>query len=81
MIFKGMTTDLISKAILKEINLVQAKRSSYFIVFSAPNTSASALGPCWGNVVLEGFFGSLKHGWILEIAQPTREYIKQYDRA
>jgi hypothetical protein len=31
--------------------------------------------------VLEGFFGSLKHGWILEIAQPTREYMKQYDRA
>jgi putative transposase len=27
--------------------------------------------------VVERFFGSLKHDWILKIAQPTREHMKQ----
>jgi putative transposase len=35
------------------------------------------VGACWDNAVVERFFGSLKHDWILKIAQPTREYMKQ----
>ena len=29
------------------------------------------------NAVVERFFGSLKHDWILKVAQPTREHMKQ----
>lgn len=35
------------------------------------------VGACWDNAVVERFFGSLKHDWILKIAQPTREHMKQ----
>ena len=35
------------------------------------------IGACWDNVVAELFFGSLKHDWILKIAQATREHIEQ----
>lgn len=34
---------------------------------------------CAGNnVVVEHFFGNLKHDWILNVVQPTRDHIKQY---
>jgi len=32
----------------------------------------------WDNTVAERFFGILKHGWIFQVAQPIREYIKNY---
>jgi putative transposase len=32
----------------------------------------------WDNAVVERFFGSLKYDWILKIAHPTREHMKQY---
>ena len=38
------------------------------------------VGACWDNAVVERFFGSLKHDWILKVAQPTREHMK-YDVA
>ncbi len=31
------------------------------------------------NAVVERFFGSLKHDWILKVPQPTREYMKYYN--
>ncbi len=31
---------------------------------------------CWDYAVVERFFGSLKHDWILKIAQPTRLHMK-----
>lgn len=31
----------------------------------------------WDNVVMERFWGSLKHAWLLLVAQPTRSYMKQ----
>jgi len=40
-------------------------------------TSMGYVGACWDNAVVERFFGSLKHDWILKIAQPTREHMKQ----
>ena len=27
--------------------------------------------------MVERFFGSLKHDWVLKVAQPTREHMKQ----
>lgn len=35
------------------------------------------VGACWDNAVVERFFGNLKYDWILKIAQPTREHMKQ----
>ncbi len=34
-------------------------------------------GACWDNAVVERFFGSLKHDWLLKVHQPTREDMKQ----
>ena len=34
------------------------------------------VGACWDNAVVERFFGSLKHDWLLKINQPTREHAK-----
>ena len=36
-----------------------------------------SVGACWDNAVVERFFGSLKHDWILKVPQPTREHMKQ----
>ena len=35
------------------------------------------VGACWGNAVVERFFGSLKHDWIFKVARPTREHMMQ----
>ena len=34
------------------------------------------VGACWDNAVVERFFGSLKHDWILKVTQPTRDHMK-----
>ena len=34
------------------------------------------VGACWDKAVVERFFGSLKHDWILKVTQPTREHVK-----
>ena len=39
--------------------------------------SMGDVGACWNNAVIERFFGSLKHDWLLKVHQPTREHIKQ----
>ena len=33
------------------------------------------VGACWYNAVVERFFGSLKHDWLLKVPQPTRAHI------
>ena len=33
------------------------------------------VGACWDNAVVERFFGSLKHDWILKVHQPTCEHM------
>tara|TARA_B110000285_G_scaffold95846_1_gene109296 strand:+ start:938 stop:1315 length:378 start_codon:yes stop_codon:yes gene_type:complete len=38
--------------------------------------SMGDVGACWDNAVVERFFGSLKHDWILKVAQLTREHMK-----
>ena len=90
---KRMTTDLISKAIIKAVNVRQPKQGLVFhsdrgsqytsrrfgklLKGYGIRASMGDVGACWDNAVVERFFGSLKHDWILKIAQPTREHIKQ----
>ena len=38
--------------------------------------SMGDIGACWDNAVVERFFGSLKHDWLLKVSQPTREHMK-----
>ena len=90
---KRMTTDLISKALIKAYNLRQPARGLVFHsdrgsqytskqfgrLLSSYGIRASMgdVGACWDNAVVERFFGSLKHDWIFKVAQPTREFMKQ----
>jgi putative transposase len=90
---KRMTTDLITKALMKAYNLRQPSRGLVFYsdrgsqytskqfgrLLSNYGIRASMgdVGACWDNAVVERFFGSLKHDWIFNVAQPTREFMKQ----
>lgn len=38
--------------------------------------SMGDVGACWDNAVVERFFGSLKHDWILKVPQPTRAHLR-----
>lgn len=35
------------------------------------------VGACCDNAVVERFFGSLKHGWLFKVHQPTQHHMKQ----
>jgi len=90
---KRMTTDLVNKAMIKAYNLRQPKRGLVFhsdrgsqytskrfrklLSNYGIRSSMGSVGACWDNAVVERFFGSLKHDWILKVHQPTREHIKQ----
>ncbi len=90
---KRMTTDLISKALMKAVNLRQTKKGLVFHsdrgsqytsqrfrnLLSGYGLRASMgdVGTCYDNAVVERFFGSLKHDWVLKISQPTREHMKK----
>jgi transposase InsO family protein len=39
--------------------------------------SVGDVAACWDNAVVDRFFGSLKHDWILKIPQLTCEHMKQ----
>ena len=39
--------------------------------------SMGDVGACWDNAVVERFFGSLKHDWLLKVSQPTHDHMKQ----
>jgi len=89
---KRMTTDLVSKALIKAYNLRQpleglvfhsdrgsqytSKRFRKLLSNYEIRSSMGDVGACWDNAVVERFFGSLKHDWIFKIAQPTREHMK-----
>lgn len=89
---KRMTTDLIGKALIRAMNLRQpnkglvfhSDRGSQYTSKSyrrllhgyGIRVSMGDVGACWDNAVVERFFGSLKHDWILKVAQPTREHMK-----
>ena len=38
--------------------------------------SMGDVGACWDNAVVERFFGSLKHDWLLKVPQPTRQHMR-----
>ena len=89
---KQMTQDLISKAIIKAVNLRQpskglvfhsdrgsqytSKRFRNLLKGYGIRSSMGDVGACWDNAVVERFFGSLKHDWIFKVAQPTRDHMK-----
>jgi putative transposase len=88
-----MTTDLIARALLRAINLRRPKRGVVFhndrgsqytsqrfrslLRKQGLRSSMGDVGACWDNAVVERFFGSLKHDWILKIHQPTRSHMKK----
>jgi putative transposase len=90
---KRMTTDLVSKALIKAYNLRQPSKgcvfhsdrgsqytSAHFRKLLASydmRASMGDVGACWDNAVVERFFGSLKHDWILKVHQPTRAHMKK----
>lgn len=89
---KRMTTDLVTKAMIKAYNLRQPPRGLVFhsdrgsqytshhyqklLKSFGIRPSMGDVGACWDNAVVERFFGSLKHDWILKVAQPTRDHMK-----
>lgn len=90
---KRMTTDLICKAMIKAYNLRQppkglvfhsdrgsqytSKRYRGLLKSYGIRASMGDTGACWDNAVVERFFGSLKHDWILKVSQPSREHMKR----
>lgn len=90
---KCMTQALVSRAMIQAINLRQPKPGLVFhsdrgsqytschyrklLADHGIRASMGSVGACWDNAVVERFFGSLKHDWILKVAQPTREHMKQ----
>ncbi len=50
----------------------QALLSSYRL-----RSSMGDVGACWDNAMMERFWGSLKHEWLLLVPQPTRAYMEQ----
>jgi len=90
---KRMTTELVSKALIKAYNLRRpgkglvfhsdrgsqytSKRYRKLLASYGMRASMGDVGACWDNAVVERFFGSLKHDWILKVHQPTRAHMKK----
>ena len=90
---KRMTTDLISKAMIKAYNLRQPPKGLVFhsdrgsqytskhyrklLEGYGIRASMGDVGACWDNAVVERFFGSLKYDWIFKVTQPTHEHMKR----
>ena len=90
---KRMTTDLVSKAMIKAYNLRHSPEglvfhydrgsqytSKYYRKLLAGygiRASMGEVGACWDNAVVERFFGSLKHDWLLKTPQPTRAHMRK----
>lgn len=90
---KRMTTDLVSRALIKAYNLRQPPKGLVFhsdrgsqytskayrrlLESYGMRASMGDVGACWDNAVVERFFGSLKHDWLLKVHQPSREHMKQ----
>ncbi|WP_440862794.1 IS3 family transposase [Symbiopectobacterium purcellii] len=89
---RRMTSSLVCGALMKAYNLrtpppglvvhtdrgaqytgqrFQALLSSYRL-----RSSMGDVGACWDNAVMERFWGSLKHEWLLLVPQPTRAYME-----
>ena len=91
-IHKRMTTDLVERALLRAIKLRRPKRGVVFhsdrgsqytsrrfrkrLSKKGLRSSMGDVGACCDNAVVERFFGSLKHDWVLKVHQPTRKHMK-----
>ena len=80
---KHMTTDLISNVLIKAVSLRQCKAGLVFhsdrgsqytckhfrklLVAYGLRASMGDVGTCYENAVVERFFGSLKHDWIVKV--------------
>lgn len=90
---KRMTTDLVVKALTKAYAIRQPPKGLVFhsdrgsqytskkfralLASKGIRASMGDVGACWDNAVVERFFGSLKHDWLLKIAQPTRKQMQR----
>lgn len=90
---KRMTADLVMSALAKAYKLRQpppglvfhSDRGSQYtsvkyrklLAKYKMRASMGDVGACWDNAVVERFFGSLKHDWILKIHQPTRAHMRE----
>ncbi|WP_323159237.1 integrase core domain-containing protein, partial [Pseudomonas marginalis] len=54
-----------------------SKRYRHLLTSYSIRASMGDVGACWDNAVVERFFGSLKHDWVLKIPQPTRKQMKE----
>ena len=89
---KRMTAGLVSKAMMKAYNLRQPPKGLVFhsdrgsqytskhyrklLANYGIRASMGDVGACWDNAVVERFFGSLKHDWLLKVPQPTHEHMR-----
>lgn len=85
---KRMTTELVERALARAVKLRRppygvvfhsdrgsqytSKRFQSFLRKKALRSSMGDVGACWDNAVVERFFGSLKHDWLLKVRHPTR---------
>lgn len=100
---KRMTSALVCRALMKAYNLrnppqglvVHTDRGSQYTsrCFQTQlknfglRSSMGDVGACWDNAVMERFWGSLKHEWLLLVPQPSRshmhrdvaDYIRDYN--
>lgn len=90
---KRMTSSLVCRALMKAYNLrnpppglvVHTDRGSQYtgqrfqelLTCYGLRSSMGDVGACWDNAVMERFWGSLKHEWLLLVPQPTRAYMEQ----
>ena len=57
---------------LKELK----NHGKYVLELALTNFLTASDNACWDNAVVERFFGSLKHDWVLKVAQPARQHMK-----
>ena len=90
---KRMTSDLVSKALIKAYHLRQPPKGLVFhsdrgsqytsrhyqkrLKSYGIRASMGDTGACWDNAVVERFFGSLKHDWLFKVHQPTRDFMRK----
>ena len=92
-ISKRMTVSLVERALQMAITLRKPKKGMLFHSDRGSQytskqyqkllkkhgiiASMSSVGACLDNAVVERFFGSLKHEWLLNVTHLTRESMKQ----
>ena len=91
--FRRMTVSLVERALQMAITLRRpgngilfhsdrgsqytSKQFQSLLTKNGMLASMSSVGACLDNAVVERFFGSLKHEWLLNIVHLTRESMKQ----